>query len=113
MPLGLHIEGPFLNPTKKGAHNPNYLRLPTLDAVADWSPATGVRLVTLAPELPGALEVIEALSSRGVLVSAGHSMATYDQAAGRLRRRRPLRHAPVQRHAQPAGTAILACPARC
>lgn len=79
-PLGLHIEGPFLNPAKKGAHNPNYLRLATLEAVANWSPATGVRLVTLAPELPGALEVIEALSSRGVLISAGHSAATYDEA---------------------------------
>jgi N-acetylglucosamine-6-phosphate deacetylase len=79
-PLGLHIEGPFLNPTKKGAHNANYLRLATLEAVADWSPATGVRLATLAPELPGALEVIEALSSRGVLISAGHSAATYDEA---------------------------------
>lgn len=79
-PLGLHIEGPFLSPAKKGAHNPAYLRLPTLDAVADWSPQNGVRLATLAPELPGALPVIEALSGRGVLVSAGHSMATYDQA---------------------------------
>jgi N-acetylglucosamine-6-phosphate deacetylase len=79
-PLGLHIEGPFLNPAKKGAHNPAYLRAPSLGAVQDWSPAEGVRLVTLAPELPGALPVIEALSSRGVLVSAGHSMATYDQA---------------------------------
>jgi N-acetylglucosamine-6-phosphate deacetylase len=79
-PLGLHIEGPFLNPAKKGAHNPSYLRAPSLEAVQDWSPQTGVRLVTLAPELPGALEVIEALSGRGVLVSAGHSMATYEQA---------------------------------
>lgn len=79
-PLGLHIEGPFLNPEKKGAHNPNYLRLASLDAVQDWSPENGVRLVTLAPELPGALPVIEALSSRGVLVSSGHSAATYDQA---------------------------------
>lgn len=79
-PLGLHIEGPFLNPAKKGAHNPSYLQQPSLDAVADWSPQTGVRLVTLAPELPGALEVVEALSGRGVLVSAGHSMATYEQA---------------------------------
>jgi N-acetylglucosamine-6-phosphate deacetylase len=79
-PLGLHIEGPFLNPAKKGAHNPAYLRAPSLDAVQDWSPAEGVRLVTLAPELPGALAVTEALSSRGVLVSAGHSMATYEQA---------------------------------
>jgi N-acetylglucosamine-6-phosphate deacetylase len=80
-PLGLHVEGPFLNPQKKGAHNPEYLRQPSLDVVADWSPATGVRLVTLAPELPGALELIKVLSDRGVLVSAGHSMATYAEAA--------------------------------
>lgn len=79
-PLGLHIEGPFLNPQKKGAHNPSYLRAPDLDAVASWSPANGVRLVTLAPELPGALPLISALSERGVLVSAGHSAATYEQA---------------------------------
>ncbi|MEZ4767174.1 MAG: N-acetylglucosamine-6-phosphate deacetylase [Caldilineales bacterium] len=79
-PLGLHVEGPFLNPQKKGAHNPAYLRNPSLEAVTDWSPQTGVRLVTLAPELPGALPVVEALASRGVLVSAGHSTATFDQA---------------------------------
>jgi N-acetylglucosamine-6-phosphate deacetylase len=79
-PLGLHVEGPFLNPQKKGAHNPKYLRLPTVEAVDGWAPETGVRLTTLAPELPGALEVIAALSARGVLVSEGHSMATYDQA---------------------------------
>lgn len=79
-PLGLHVEGPFLNPAKKGAHNPAYLRLPSLDAVADWRPETGVRLVTLAPELPEALPVVEALDRRGVLVSAGHSAATYEQA---------------------------------
>ena len=80
IPLGLHCEGPFLNPQKKGAHNPEHLRLPSLAAVADWSPQNGVRLVTLAPELPGALPVIEALRGRGVLVSSGHSMATYAQA---------------------------------
>lgn len=79
-PLGLHVEGPFLNLKKKGAHNPNYLKPPTLEAVAGWSPETGVRLVSLAPELPGALDVIRALTARGVLVSAAHSMATYDEA---------------------------------
>lgn len=79
-PLGLHLEGPFLNPQKKGAHNPAYLRPPDAGAVATWSPATGVRLVTLAPELPGALALVSALSERGVLVSAGHSAATYEQA---------------------------------
>ena len=79
-PLGLHVEGPFLNPARKGAHNPDFLRPPTLDAVANWAPQTGVRLVTLAPELPGALEVIRSLAARGVVVSAGHSMATYAEA---------------------------------
>ncbi len=80
VPLGLHVEGPFLNPQKKGAHNPAYLRQPDLGVVADWSPEQGVRLVTLAPELPGALPMVEALAGRGVLVSAGHSMATYAEA---------------------------------
>ena len=79
-PLGLHLEGPFLNPRKKGAHNPEYLRAPDLSLVANWSPETCVRLVTLAPELPGALDVIRCLTGRGVVVSAGHSMATYAQA---------------------------------
>jgi len=80
VPLGLHVEGPFLNPKRKGAHNANYLRRPTLDAVAGWSPAAGISLVTMAPELPGALEVIDALAARGVAVSVGHSDATFDQA---------------------------------
>jgi N-acetylglucosamine-6-phosphate deacetylase len=80
VPLGLHIEGPFLNANKKGAHNPKYLRLPTVETVADWLPARGVRMVTLAPELPGALDVIRTLAGRGILVSAGHSTATYEEA---------------------------------
>lgn len=79
-PLGLHLEGPFLNPAKKGAHNPVYLRPPDPALVADWSPQTGVRLVTLAPELPGSLAVIRQLADHGVVVSAGHSMATFAQA---------------------------------
>jgi N-acetylglucosamine-6-phosphate deacetylase len=80
IPLGLHCEGPFLNPQKKGAHNPAHLRLPTLADVAAWSPENHVRLVTLAPELPGALAVVKELAARGVVVSAGHSMATYSEA---------------------------------
>ena len=80
MPLGLHVEGPFLNPRKKGAHNPAHLRRPDPAAVGSWTPAQGVRLVTLAPELPGALAVVETLTGQEVLVSAGHSTATYAQA---------------------------------
>jgi N-acetylglucosamine-6-phosphate deacetylase len=79
-PVGLHLEGPFLNPKKKGAHNPAYLRSPSLQDIQTWRPENGVRLVTLAPELPGALELIEALHSWGVTVSAGHSTASYEQA---------------------------------
>ena len=78
--IGLHVEGPFLNPAKRGAHNPKYLRPPSVEEVAHWSPESGVRLVTLAPELLGAMDVIGALTKRGVVVSAGHSMATYEQA---------------------------------
>ena len=84
-PLGLHAEGPFINPLKKGAHNPAYIRQPKIDAIAKWSLDKGFRLVTLAPELPGVLPVVEKLASQGVVVSAGHSMATYEQARVGLR----------------------------
>jgi len=80
IPLGFHFEGPFLNPAKRGAHHPEYLRPPSLEGIASWSRANGVLLVTLAPELPGALEVIRHLCAQGVVVSAGHSLADYAQA---------------------------------
>ena len=79
-PLGLHIEGPFLHPDKKGAHNEGYLQPPNLSAVANWSRQTGICLVTLAPELEGAIELIKCLTNKGIIVSAGHSTATYEQA---------------------------------
>ncbi len=78
-PVGLHVEGPFLNPQRKGAHRQEHLRSPNLDFCRSFSPQEGVRLVTLAPELPGALEVVRQLSQRGIVVSASHSMATYEQ----------------------------------
>ena len=77
---GLHFEGPFLNPGKKGAHNPAWLCLSDADYIKSWSRHEGIRMVTLAPELPGALETIQTLRERGVVVSAGHSLADYDQA---------------------------------
>lgn len=80
VPLGLHLEGPMLNPTRKGAHNPAYLRLPTPELVATWSPDSRVRLVTLAPELPHALDIINILTRHGIVVSAGHSTASYAEA---------------------------------
>jgi N-acetylglucosamine-6-phosphate deacetylase len=83
-PLGLHLEGPFLNIAKKGAHNPIHLQPPPAPEMLDWSKETAVALVTLAPELPGALELATALAQRGIIVSAGHSMANYSEAAGGL-----------------------------
>jgi len=80
MPLGLHFEGPLLNPGKKGAHNPLHLREPGLEFISGWSRANGVLLVTLAPELPGALDLGKVLIERGIVVSAGHSLATIEQA---------------------------------
>ncbi|MEO8273404.1 MAG: N-acetylglucosamine-6-phosphate deacetylase [Chloroflexota bacterium] len=79
-PLGWHVEGPFIAPSRSGAHDPASLQTPDARVVADWSPASGIRMVTLAPELPGALEVVAALVGSGVVVSAGHSTATYAQA---------------------------------
>lgn len=77
--LGIHIEGPFLNPERKGIHDATKFR--TLDAAAIdllSSPRGGKVLVTLAPELapPGA---VRALVERGVVVAAGHTAATYEQ----------------------------------
>lgn len=79
-PLGLHFEGPFLSPERPGAHAVAHLRSPSPEAITDWSADTGIALVTLAPELPGALDVIRALVERDVTVSLGHSLATVDQA---------------------------------
>ncbi len=80
--LGLHLEGPYLNPRFKGAHPPRYLRAPDAEEAArllDAAPGL-VRLMTLAPELPGAPDVIRVLRDRGCVVSAGHTAASYEQA---------------------------------
>ncbi len=81
--LGLHCEGPFLAPDRVGAHSPEHLVTPTPGRVTALLEATrGVlRVVTLAPELPGALEAVRRLAAAGVTVSVGHSAATAGQVA--------------------------------
>jgi N-acetylglucosamine-6-phosphate deacetylase len=81
-PLGLHFEGPFLAPERRGAHPAELLRAPDPSLVADegWSRQSGVALVTLAPELPRAVDVVRELVAAGVVVSAGHSSASADEA---------------------------------
>jgi len=74
----VHLEGPFLSPHRAGAHRVEVLQAPDL-AFLTALPAR-VRLVTLAPELPGALDAVAALRARGVTVALGHSDAGYDEA---------------------------------
>jgi N-acetylglucosamine-6-phosphate deacetylase len=86
--LGAHCEGPFLNPTKNGIHNATILQEPANGlpdllecyGARNLDTASNIRLVTLAPELPGALPSIHALVERGIHVSIGHSEATYEEA---------------------------------
>jgi N-acetylglucosamine-6-phosphate deacetylase len=81
--LGVHAEGPFLSPARKGAHHEAWITDPTPAAVDELLEAgQGVlRLVTLAPERDGALTAIDRLTEAGVLVSVGHSDATARQVA--------------------------------
>jgi len=74
--LGVHLEGPFLNPAKAGAHPPHRLRTPSVYEARGWHRDDGVAMVTLAPELPCALDVVEELVGHGVTVCAGHTEAT-------------------------------------
>lgn len=80
-PLGFNLEGPFLAEARRGAHDPALLLAPavaptaTLERLAD-----GLRLLTVAPELPGALELITWMRGRGIATSVGHSAATVEQA---------------------------------
>jgi N-acetylglucosamine-6-phosphate deacetylase len=80
-PLGFNLEGPFLAPARKGAHDEPALRTPAeVDAAALEPLIDGLRVITIAPELPGALELIASLAGRGVVVSLGHSAASVDEA---------------------------------
>jgi N-acetylglucosamine-6-phosphate deacetylase len=80
-PLGFNIEGPFISNEKRGAQNPEFLRsradidLDSLEPLVE-----GMRIMTVAPEIPGGLDLIRWLTSRGVAVSIGHSAATVDEA---------------------------------
>jgi N-acetylglucosamine-6-phosphate deacetylase len=80
--LGSHLEGPFLAPAQRGAHNADFLRVPDPDSVESLLAAAAgtLRQLTIAPELPGALEVIAELAAAGVTVAVGHTEATFEQA---------------------------------
>ena len=78
-PLGAHFEGPMLNTRHSGAHRHEHLAGASADVIDGWHRATGVTMVTIAPELTYALDVIGELNRRGIVVAAGHSAATTDE----------------------------------
>lgn len=81
-PVGIHLEGPYINIKRRGAHVPAWLRMPdTAETERILALTKGcLRLITLAPELPGAAAMIQQLVEAGVTVSMGHTDATYEQA---------------------------------
>jgi N-acetylglucosamine-6-phosphate deacetylase len=80
-PLGFNLEGPFLAAARRGAHDQTHLLVPAETPPVTLEPVTdGLRLVTVAPELPGATDLIRWLRGRGAVVSVGHSAATVEEA---------------------------------
>jgi len=80
-PLGFNLEGPFLAPARRGAHDPTHLLPPAGAPRAALEPLIDrLRLLTIAPELPGATDLIRWLRGRGVATSVGHSAATLEEA---------------------------------
>jgi N-acetylglucosamine-6-phosphate deacetylase len=79
---GVHFEGPYLSGARCGAQNPDFLRDPSVDELGELLKVAGdtVRMVTIAPELPGALDAISFLRDHGVLAAVGHTDATFEQA---------------------------------
>ncbi|SMF84952.1 N-acetylglucosamine 6-phosphate deacetylase [Paenibacillus uliginis N3/975] len=79
---GIHLEGPYLNPKRKGMQNEKYLRHPDLDEMKLIFQEAGslIKMVTIAPELPGGLELISYLKDQGVVIAVAHSDATYEEA---------------------------------
>jgi N-acetylglucosamine-6-phosphate deacetylase len=80
--LGSHLEGPFLAPGRKGAHNPDFLVSPSPGVTERLVAAARgtLRQFTIAPELPGALDAVQALAEAGVVVAVGHTEAGEEQA---------------------------------
>jgi len=79
--LGIHLEGPYINPEKKGAQKEEDIKKVSVEEFLEFNQASGnlIRLVTIAPEMPGAIDFIRWLHQQGIIVSVGHSNATYKQ----------------------------------
>jgi len=80
--LGIHFEGPFLNPARRGVHPPEWLRLPSAELLEKFlqAAAGNARILTIAPELLGAIPCIDVARNAGMIAAVGHTDATYEQA---------------------------------
>jgi len=76
---GIHLEGPFINAAKAGAQNTQYVRPPDVDELAALHAIAPIRLLSLAPEMPGACGVIRAAREMGIVCSAAHTAASYEE----------------------------------
>lgn len=78
--LGLNMEGPYINPKRRGAQNPSAIRLPSISEFNQYYEESGglVKIMTIAPELNGSIELIKHLSNIGVIPSIGHTDADYE-----------------------------------
>lgn len=81
--LGVHLEGPYINPGKLGAQ-PDYAREATLAEVMELDQHAPLRLITVAPEMPGHLDLVKALASTGIRVQIGHTTGTYEDGVAAL-----------------------------
>jgi len=86
--LGIHFEGPFLSPVRRGVHPVEWLKLPSLDLLEKFIAAAGghALILTIAPELLGAMFCIDAARKSGLVVGIGHTDATYEQARAAINR---------------------------
>jgi N-acetylglucosamine-6-phosphate deacetylase len=87
IPLGLHLEGPFLNKEKHGAFNPAWIHNPDMDEVRSYLDAGRgwIKHISMAPELPGAEQTAEMLADAGVVISLGHSNTNFKTASEALK----------------------------
>ena len=86
--LGIHLEGPFISPARRGVHPLDAIVPPSKELFEEFVAAADgfIKIVTLAPELPGALELVEQAVCSGIVASMGHTDATYEQAVAAIKR---------------------------
>lgn len=76
---GIHVEGPFINPNCAGAQNPEYVRPPNLPEIQKLNSIVPIKVVSVAVEMSGGIELTEALTQEGIITSLAHTAATFEQ----------------------------------